>query len=1566
MVLSLFCGVTPAASAAEHGNENGIITIDCEPAYSDLNRTSMRVEVKMATSFDTLESFEVDSIRKNTADTVTISINQDYLAKYEISSIEINSGKGYTGWDNAGNTAQWKQITFSTGVGENPTLTVYLSEAQNVLPLTDSTGTVNMGTIAYRPGNQTTTVEVYLNYELINTYSDIGIFDGTNNFILDLQDGYYFGQNVNGGVAIDNAFDFESTNGSQSITWPSPYTTMDYTITNGIDNGIRNTVQLYFFDYNDGVNVDFNRKVNGNLGYLDPDAACPSLEIQFENEDYAYTYDAWQLHNSIYAPRNTTVYVTPQIGDGYGFNSWTCHDAHVDNTLYTIDANGQLRVEAGLVSDGLVAVSENMAFKYSADTAYRSGTIYLNLTYDDQFWYDYYTVSYDANADDATGSVAPQTFDDYYVYVRNNGFTREGYTFTGWNTEPDGSGTAYQPNDIYGDADGEQRDITLYAQWEKTSTEPEKPQPPNPDQLDDLLDGKIIVDCITLSSHADGIYGLVSGCYTLPADGVTGSAADGWKYVITIDASAYAEHYQSQTGYGVHTAEDTIDPQITLTYDTTSQSWQEPDALTLKVNCLGQAGPYRLTYDGNAQENGAVSGLPSPNPVTGLNNGTYPLSKQVPTHTDVNSTRVLFVGWSTTAVSEILDKDDPDPTVVPSVEIAGEDEIVYAVWGYDKNNDGKPDVTEDTYTLTFHANGGTFEDSTDTNPVTGLLADTYPLDDTLSGYEAPTHADVTLEDGTAVAVKLVGWATAQPGKAIYEAGDTDVPATVSEITLADDNEVWAVWGYDEDGDGTADVNQIVITPADIVIYTGGDGYEGGIVDEDGNPVSGDDSGESDNGNGFPEPGFYITLPKALNDKLQAGHEGPVNLSNQLYFVYEQDASDTSRRWNLALYNPDTDTENNIAYEKFVYQLVPGESQAPVRLLITDETGEEVPSDQFTFALDTLYKAYTMTIYGGDSVETNAVQAVIGGEPYSVYVDTGDLVVRGVSNAGSTSPVTSQAPDTISGITAVADDVTYHINDSEIPVREDAEIHLLTDDLATDAATASLLENAVNRALAAEGLSTQNLTYVFKYLDLVDTTNGNAYVTLADNNTVTIYWEIPENAEDVYVIHLDGLDRNFEANELAGLLIDPTKVQANVYHTGSTDNLLTVETGGVSFSTSTFSPFVVAYVDSTPAQTYTVTYNLNGGTGTTPSSQTVTAGTSITVANSSGFYRSNHTFTGWNTASNGTGTGYAANSSMVVSSSVTLYAQWSYNGGSSTEDDEHLLKFESNGGTEFDDVGPYDHSFTVDLDDYIPTRPGYVFTGWYRQRNLTSRVSGNFTVPGVVTLFAGWEESSVPSMLNGDDHFAYIQGYADGTVRPNANITRAQVATIFFRLLDPEVRDDYLTTTNSFPDVNEDYWANTAISTMAALGVINGRNSGLFDPDAPITRAEFAAICSRFDESNITGVDTFTDISGHWAEEEIQRAAALGWVQGYSDGTFHPNANITRAQAVTMINRVLCRLPEDTEDLLPGMNVWTDCDEDDWYYLAIQEATNSHDYETKDRVYESWTDLNSDPDWSQYE
>lgn len=226
--------------------------------------------------------------------------------------------------------------------------------------------------------------------------------------------------------------------------------------------------------------------------------------------------------------------------------------------------------------------------------------------------------------------------------------------------------------------------------------------------------------------------------------------------------------------------------------------------------------------------------------------------------------------------------------------------------------------------------------------------------------------------------------------------------------------------------------------------------------------------------------------------------------------------------------------------------------------------------------------------------------------------------------------------------------------------------------------------------------------------------------------------------------------------------------------------------------------------------------------------------------------------------------------------------------------------------------------------------------------------------------------STPDLLNGDDHFAYVVGYQDGCVHPNALITRAETATIFFRLLKDSVRDGNLLTSNTFADVPNDYWANTAISTMAGLGIVQGYNSTAFAPNASITRAEFAAICARFDTGKSSGTQTFTDIKGHWAEKYIERAAELGWIKGLEDGTFRPNDCITRAQAMTMINRVLNRIPEENGDLLSSMNVWPDCNPGDWFYLAVQEATNSHDYKHKAGNYETWTGMSKDPDWTRYE
>lgn len=227
-------------------------------------------------------------------------------------------------------------------------------------------------------------------------------------------------------------------------------------------------------------------------------------------------------------------------------------------------------------------------------------------------------------------------------------------------------------------------------------------------------------------------------------------------------------------------------------------------------------------------------------------------------------------------------------------------------------------------------------------------------------------------------------------------------------------------------------------------------------------------------------------------------------------------------------------------------------------------------------------------------------------------------------------------------------------------------------------------------------------------------------------------------------------------------------------------------------------------------------------------------------------------------------------------------------------------------------------------------------------------------------------SSTPNMLNDTDHFAYVIGYKDGLVKPYGLITRAETTTIFFRLLKDSVRDSSLLTSSTYTDVPDNYWANTAISTMTGLGIVQGRSTTTFDPQSPITRAQFAAICARFDTGTSSGTQIFSDISGHWAEKYIQRAAELGWIKGFEDGTFRPDTYITRAQAMTMINRVLNRIPEEESDLLTGMNVWPDCTPGDWFYLAVQEATNSHAFKHKAGNYETWIGMSQNPDWTRYE
>lgn len=220
-------------------------------------------------------------------------------------------------------------------------------------------------------------------------------------------------------------------------------------------------------------------------------------------------------------------------------------------------------------------------------------------------------------------------------------------------------------------------------------------------------------------------------------------------------------------------------------------------------------------------------------------------------------------------------------------------------------------------------------------------------------------------------------------------------------------------------------------------------------------------------------------------------------------------------------------------------------------------------------------------------------------------------------------------------------------------------------------------------------------------------------------------------------------------------------------------------------------------------------------------------------------------------------------------------------------------------------------------------------------------------------------------LNDSDHFAYVVGYPNGEVKPTGNITRAEVATIVFRLLTDDTRRQVWSQTNSYSDVQASSWYNNAVSTMTNAGVLTGYEDGTFKPDAPITRAEFATIMARFIGGRYSGGEWFSDVSGHWASEYINRAKVTGWVNGYEDNSFRPDIAINRAEAMTLINNALNRHVsiEGMAAVSDAMVKWSDNTPDAWYYTAIQEATNSHNYTREnDTDDETWISLRENKDW----
>ena len=721
-----------------------------------------------------------------------------------------------------------------------------------------------------------------------------------------------------------------------------------------------------------------------------------------------------------------------------------------------------------------------------------------------------------------------------------------------------------------------------------------------------------------------------------------------------------------------------------------------------------------------------------------------------------------------------------------------------------------------------------------------------------------------------------------------------------------------------------EVGPVTITPVDMTLYIGGssDYWE----DVDGTHLPDADSG-------IPAPHFYVE-----SSEIPAEHLAGVTF-------HGTGADGTEKSWKLAPYGGEGGQQAIGEDGRKVWDIVsadPATAADASCLYFADEactipaSTDNIAGNHFTH----LYAAISTSDASGAG--NTGLYAEVNGQKYALRYGVGTLTVRSVTNdATGGEPYTFDAVhsahstvEAAAGDTAAAETATdggsnagvvapagtkYTVNGHENwAMVGDEQPSILFDDVlssyeldggAESEVGQTMLEKAVIDNADALGLDNPNgRQYESKYFDLVDAGDGNVWVK-ADRQLV-IYWPYPDGityetagSYDFDVFHFTGLHREYTTNG---------EVQAMVNQAAA---------------------------------------NINNEKGGAASNKTLSLQVEEVVLTEHGIQlivdQDRYGF-----------------SPFVLSWAKKDTGGGDHGGGDHGGTTYYTLRYESNGGTKYDSER-YRRNTLVELDKQ-PVREGYTFTGWYADKALTEPID-DIRMTANKTVYAGWEKTGVPDRLNGDDHFAYIIGRDDGLVHPEATITRAEVATIFFRLLTDEARAEYLTETSPFHDVAPDAWYATAVATMEAMGIVEGRAPAVFDPEAPITRGEFAAIAARFDSAPYDGADRFTDIGGHWAAEYINQAAVKGWVEGQPDGSFAPDRSISRAEAMTLVNRVLGRLPETADDLLDGMITWPDNPPDAWYYLAVQEATNSHDYGRKaDTVHETWTGLQPVEDWTRYE
>ena len=1127
------------------------------------------------------------------------------------------------------------------------------------------------------------------------------------------------------------------------------------------------------------------------------------------------------------------------------------------------------------------------------------------------------------NDDLKTGDL--YTIKDY----TNNGefsFTRPGYQFTGWNTMPDGSGTDYAVGTEFNSQNPLTNSLVLYAQWAEIvpSVDAEKAAALQDDGTIDytititydnadgasqdgmkhirITDAKlpasagdVTIQVVDGTNDVSGNPALNNGVLTFTlaqplSENGTITVSYSFNYLDNSDAiedskvtntatvtvwnenenngktdtdTTETEVIYSASDVSKHVVQqntlipDEIQDKITgldITYPDSKQivaNAGETITLLYEISVIGEPGAsFNVIEEEGTSYIGAVDS--NRNSVEVENFTTIPAqySGLIPTGSEyvtlyftktfsITADTVELTNAATVNGKEVTEEVDvvkPGLNVDKTVKINGEDYVD----GMVANEDD-----ELTYTITVKNTGKT------------AITDTVTVSDSMWIEGKVTQVNLTLtEDGKTITlpanVSEDGTLTVNPVSSVdtvFEPGETWTFTYTYTVTAEDviagsvSNTVTA---EGSNGDESTDevkvpAGSITITPADITIYTGGKGY-GTVVDKDGDMVTASET------QGLPEPGYYIDLPEALNEKLlekvspedittvtiEGKEQQVIDLSGYLKFTYDSvdDAGNpVTREWSLQRYDNKAGN-GSMAYSRYIYRLVPAEGQVDVRLQFTDEAGVTTTDDVFTLSEENLYQTYGMTIYPG-ALKQGDVQAVLDWSGaadipnHDVTVGSGELTVRGITDAdgeATTTEIAETEPESeVNNVTAmIGPDTNLYINESSLEVASENDVQLLVDSVVSTAVQ-DLKDSAVDQVDAI----TNGHEAQFYYLDLVDTDNGNAVVTTNDQ-PVTLFFPYPEGTDadtEFHIVHYVDQDRDATAaGEIAGVNEGSEKFSIEVY--SEENQKLETTDQGIKITVTSFSPFGLFWEEDSGSS--------GGHTG---------------------------------------------------------------GGGSSR-----------------------------------PSRP----------------------------------------TLNTEDHYSYIIGYSDGTLQPYGTITRGEVATIFFRLLTDDSREEWWSQVNDYSDCNSDLWCNNAISTLSNMGIIDGFSDGTFRPYAKITRAQFAKIAVGFFETtreDYQGYFTDVDIDA-WYTEYVEAAARVGLIEGFNDGTFRPNTNITRAQACVIVNRALGRAPDEDRLLDEDeMITWPDNNPDDWFYADMQEATNSHDYTwttvSGDKV-ENWTDKLPQRDWAALE